>query len=389
MRAWTYTSRGNAQEVLKLRSDVPRPTPSKLGPTEAIVKVAYASPFIMSPKLIALLPHFTANPWIPELSFSGKIENVGAQVTKFKPGDLVFGGQNLPSFLFKHGGAMAEYVVIREEMLARKPEHMSLQSCAGISANASTAVQIADAAKLKRGNKVLITAASGSLGTVTVQIIKAIVGESGSVVAVCSGPNADMVRKMGADEVIDYTQHPNLDKVLARDHAAQPFDLVIDIAGTDDALYQQSPLYLTAKGLFVFAGKVELGHGPERSVASTLSGLLYFMLQCSIKAWRPTLLGGVPRRCVLISAQVDAPSMEQIQKYVDDGSLQGHVDSEWAMEDLLKVRLPTVFLSAMRPYTDFSFLAGLRKDGTWAFERVFGRAYPGCMSSLLHVLNRR
>ena len=130
------------------------------------------------------------------VDFAGTVEAVGKNVTKFKPGDEVFGGRT---------GAFAEYVCVREgRAVALKPANITFEQAASVPIAAITALQgVRDKGKVQPGQKVLINGASGGVGTFAVQIAKA---AGADVTSVCSTRNLDMVRSLGADHVIDYTK---------------------------------------------------------------------------------------------------------------------------------------------------------------------------------------
>jgi NADPH:quinone reductase-like Zn-dependent oxidoreductase len=128
---------------------------------------------------------------------AGRVEAVGRNVGRFRPGDEVFGSLG-------SGGAFAEYVCAREDEVQLKPANVTFEEAAAAGAAAFVALQgLRDKGEIKPGQKVLINGASGGVGTFAVQIAKSFGAE---VTAVCSTRNLDLVRSIGADQVIDYTQ---------------------------------------------------------------------------------------------------------------------------------------------------------------------------------------
>jgi len=126
---------------------------------------------------------------------AGRVEAVGSQVTRFKPGDEVFGSCS---------GSLAEYVHTAEDKLAPKPANLTFEQAAAVPTAAVSALMgLRDAGKLQPGQKVLINGASGGVGTFAVQIAAAFGAE---VTGVCSTSNLEMVRSLGAEKVIDYTR---------------------------------------------------------------------------------------------------------------------------------------------------------------------------------------
>ena len=136
---------------------------------------------------------------IPGSDIAGQVEAVGRNAKQFRPGDEVFGD------LSNCGrGGYAEYVCVPENVLALKPANISFEEAAAVPIAAVTALQgLRDKGRIQPGQKVLINGASGGVGTFAVQIAKSFGTE---VTAVCSTRNVDMVRSIGADQVIDYTQ---------------------------------------------------------------------------------------------------------------------------------------------------------------------------------------
>ena len=169
------------------------------------------------------------------VDFSGTVEAVGDQVTKFKPGDEVFGGRS---------GAFAEYVIIPDDRaLTLKPENVTFEQAASVPIAAITALQaLRDKGQLKPGQKVLINGASGGVGTFAVQIAKSFGAE---VTGVCSTRNVEMVRSIGADHVFDYKKENYTE-------SGQHYDLIIDNVGNHSLSANRR--VMTENGTFVIIG---------------------------------------------------------------------------------------------------------------------------------------
>jgi NADPH:quinone reductase-like Zn-dependent oxidoreductase len=165
---------------------------------------------------------------------SGIVEAVGPNVTRFKPGDEVFGAG---------AGALAEYVVAREDRLAPKPANVPFEQAGAVAVAATTALQgLRDRGHIRAGQKVLINGASGGVGTFALQIAKSYGAE---VTAVCSPRNLDQARALGADHVIDYTRED-----FARN--GQTYDLIYEVAAHHSiSAYKRS---LNPGGRCVIAG---------------------------------------------------------------------------------------------------------------------------------------
>ena len=173
------------------------------------------------------------------VDLAGTIEAVGPGVTRFKPGDDVFG--SAPA-------AFAEYVLAREDRLLPKPPDLPFEQAATINVAGHTALQgLRDHAQVKPGQRVLIHGAGGGVGTYAVQIAKAL----GAHVTAVTGPrNVDLISSLGADDVIDYTQE---------DFARRPerFDAVLDIAATRSVADLRR--VLAPNGIFVQVGAAKRG----------------------------------------------------------------------------------------------------------------------------------
>ena len=145
--------------------------------------------------------------------FSGQVEAVGRNVTKFQPGDEVFGTN-------KVGGGFAEYLSVVEDLILIKPPNVSFEDAASVPGAGVTALQcLQKYGGIQSGQNVLINGASGGVGTNAVQIAKAL---GATVTGVCSTSNLDMVRSIGADDVIDYTKEDFT-------KSEQMYDLILDV----------------------------------------------------------------------------------------------------------------------------------------------------------------
>ena len=150
---------------------------------------------------------------VPGTDVAGTVEAIGKDVTQLRPGDEVFGWCT---------GAFAEYACAAEDHFVAKPTNLTFEQAAAVGVSASTALQLLrDQGKIKPGHKVLINGASGGLGSFAVQIAKAFGAE---VTGVCSTRNVDMVRSIGADHVIDYTQEDFT-------KGGQRYDFILDDVG--------------------------------------------------------------------------------------------------------------------------------------------------------------
>ncbi len=168
--------------------------------------------------------------------FAGEVEAVGKDVTGFKAGDPVFGyrGQSF--------GAYAEYLCIREDgLVAHRPANMSYTEAAAASYGPMTALNLLRKVDIQPGQKVLINGASGGIGSAAVQLAKHYGAE---VTGVCSTPRLELVKSLGADAVIDYTQEDFTQN-------GQTYDLIIDILGKSS--FSRCKGSLTPNGRYLLA----------------------------------------------------------------------------------------------------------------------------------------
>src|SRR5881296_949733 len=190
------------------------------------------------------------------VDFAGTVEAVGKNVTKFKPGDEVFGGRT---------GAFAEYVCVREaRAVAVKPASVTFEQAASVPIAGITALQgLRDKGKVQAGQKVLINGASGGVGTFAVQLAKSF---GAGVTGVCSTRNVDLVRSLGADRVIDYTKEDFV-------KGAERYDAILD--NVPNRTLSECKSVLTPKGKYVLIGG---GGASEQGLLGGLGKALWAML---------------------------------------------------------------------------------------------------------------
>lgn len=238
MRAVVYRCYG-PPEVLQLER-VEKPEPAA-GQVRVRVRAASVNPYDWhfmrgSPYFMRLMSGI-GRPEINRLGvdFAGVVEAVGEDVTRFAPGDEVFGART---------GAFAEYVVLGEDrIIVPKPGNVSFEQAAAVPIAGVTALQaLRDKGGLQAGQSVLINGASGGVGTFAVQIAKAYGAE---VTGVCSTRNLEMVRSLGADRVIDYTREDYTE-------GDQRWDLIVDMVGNHSPL--ENRRVLVPGGTLVLVG---------------------------------------------------------------------------------------------------------------------------------------
>jgi len=319
MKAIVYRCYGSP-DVLRLES-IEKPTPK---PDELLVRVHAASVnpldwhFVRGKPYIVRMETGFGRPEDPRLGvdFAGTVEAVGGSVTRFKPGDEVFGG---------HDGAFAEYLTVREERaVVPKPANATFEQAAALPIAAITALQaLRDKGRLQSGQKVLINGASGGVGTFAVQIAKSYGAE---VTGVCSTRNLDMVRSLGADHVVDYTKEDFTRSGLR-------YDLIVDTVGSHSLLaYRRA---LTPRGVLVIVGAANGGNwiGPlatwfNARVLSHLVSQEFVPLLAQMKKDDLTVLAGLVesgKLTAVIDRRYVLREVPDAIRYVEQGHARGKV----------------------------------------------------------------
>lgn len=234
------------------------------------------------------------------IDFAGTVESVGKQVTRFKPGDEVFGGR---------GGAFAEYVVVREDRaIALKPSNITFEQAAAMPIAAVTALQaLRDQGHVRAGQKVLINGASGGVGTYAVQIAKSLGAE---VTGVCSTRNVELVRSLGADHVIDYKKEDFTT-------ADQRYDVIIDNVGN------HSPLDL--RHVLEPSGTVVIVGAPKRD---PWIGMFLGVIKGIVLSWF------VDEKFVFFVAHLNQDDLTLLAHLAGEGKMTSVIDRSFTLDQV-------------------------------------------------------
>ena len=246
-------------------------------------------PYLARPMIGFRGPKVRVRGW----DLAGTVEAVGPNVTRFKAGDDVMGTCETGSF--------AEVAVTPQDKLVPKPAKLTFEQAAAIPVSGCTAFQaVSDVAKVRAGQKVLVIGASGGVGSLAVQIAKAIGAE---VTGVCSTAKADLVRSIGADDVIDYTQEDFAD-------GRRRWDVIVDTAGRRPLSKLRRAL--DSKGTLVIVG----GDGGGRWTGGFFRGVLR----------APLVSVFVGQRLHGLSVKEDQPTLQALSKLIDAGDVKPVID---------------------------------------------------------------
>ena len=303
MRAIVQDSYGSA-DVLRL-AEIARP---EIADNEVLVHVQAAGLdrgtwHVMAgrPYLMRILGFGFRKPKnrVPGLDVAGTVVAVGSAVTRFSPGDEVFGISR---------GSFAEYAAVLEDKLARKPANLTFEQAAAVPISAGTALQaLTDAGSVEPGQRVLIIGASGGVGSYAVQLAKAFGAE---VTGVCSTAKLDLVRSLGADHVIDYTQQDFAD-------GTNRYDLILDIGGNSSLSRLRSAL--TPSGTLVIVGGEEGGKwtgGFGRSLRA------------------PLLSPFVRQKLTMLASKERASDQERLTPLIESGKVTPSIDRTYSLDEV-------------------------------------------------------
>jgi NADPH:quinone reductase-like Zn-dependent oxidoreductase len=232
--------------------------------------------------------------------FAGTVEAVGKDVTEFRAGDEVFGGKT---------GAYAEYIcVAQDRAVVSKPANVTFEQAGAVGVAGLTALQgLRDKGHVQPGQKILINGASGGVGTFAVQVAKALGAE---VTAVCSTRNVDIVRSLGADDVIDYTQQDFT-------RSDRRYDLIFDVAGSKS--WSECRRVLNPQATLVMVGAPKGGR-----VLGPLGHLAGVRLAAAFRG---------SQKAVFFIAKFNKADMEALRELLETGRVTPVIDRRYELSE--------------------------------------------------------
>lgn len=304
MKAWVYHRYGSPEVLAYEEIEAKDPGAKEIairvrasGLNAADWHIMRADPFLARLTVGLRRPR---HPMIIGSEVAGVVERVGDQVSRFAPGDSVYAETMLK-------GGCAERVVVEQDRAAHMPSRLTFEQAAAVPMAGVTAlVAVRDDGRLQRGQTVLINGASGGVGTFAVQIARAL---GGKVTASCSAGAVDLVRSLGADEVLDYTVDDPID-------AGRTYDLVVNIGGTHPLRALRRTL--TRRGTLAVVGGSQRGG----------------LLGPGSVAIRGTFLSPfVGQRLRAVSGTPNAPDLETLATMIDQGQLTPVIDRTYPLSE--------------------------------------------------------
>ncbi|MGB8475715.1 MAG: NAD(P)-dependent alcohol dehydrogenase [Candidatus Acidiferrum sp.] len=301
MKAIVYRRYGSPDVLQYEETEKPAP-----GENEVLLRIRAASANPYDCHFMRGLPYFlriAAGLRQPKHSrfghdVAGQVEAVGRNVTRFKPGDEVFGSCR---------GAFAEYACSPESKLVLKPANVTFEQAASVAIAALTALQVLrDKGHIQPGHQVLVNGAAGGVGTFAVQIAKSFGAE---VTGVCSTRNLDMVPSIGADHVIDYTQQDFT-------KSAQRYDLLLDAIGNHSLLACRR--VLNPKGIYAAVG------GPS---GPWMLAFLARLIAAPVLSWF------VSQEMGMVGAKITKEDLATVGELMKTGKLTPVIDRRYSLRE--------------------------------------------------------
>ena len=299
MRALRYDRYGSP-DVLHV-AEIPEPTPAA-GEAKVRVRAASLNPLDWKIRAghVRLIPLFRGPPRGIGSDFAGEIVGIGGGAGLRHVGERVF-GSIVP---FPRHGALAEFVVVAVDRVAPLPESLDFEHAAALPIAGGTALQaLVDQTRVTTGQRVLITGAAGGVGHFAVQVAK---HRGAHVVGVCSDANVEFVRRLGADEVIDYAR----EDFTRRDDR---FDVVFDAAGASS--FAAARRVLADAGCYVNTG------GDAAAVVSTVAAAVYARLASR-------------QRAIPFMLDSSAKLLTRLAALAHERVLRPHIERTIALEDV-------------------------------------------------------
>jgi NADPH:quinone reductase-like Zn-dependent oxidoreductase len=249
---------------------------------------------------------------VPGTDVAGRVESVGKDVTRFRPGDEVF-GESVRGHQWHNGGAYAEYTSVPEDQLALKPANISFEQAAAVPTSGLIALQgLHEYGQIQPGQKVLINGAAGGVGAIAVQLAKAY---GADVTGVDSTRKLDLVRSLGADQVIDYTQEDFT-------QSGKRYHLIFDIPGNHS--FSECRRALTPKGTYVLIGHDHFGKQGDRFLGGLPRGLKQIAMSPFVSQL-PDLSFSTPSK---------RDSMAVLKEFLEAGKLTPVIDRTYPLSEV-------------------------------------------------------
>lgn len=248
---------------------------------------------------------------IPGTDMAGIVESFGKGVTRFRPGDPVF-GETIAAHQWINGGAFAEYVSVPQDLLALKPDNITFEQAASVPTSAYIALlNLPDPSQLLPGQNVLINGAGGGVGALALQILKA---HGAHVTAVDGTRKLDMLRSLGADEVLDFTQEDFT-------HLGVQYDLIVDVPGNHP--FSACRRALKPDGRYVLIGHERFGASGKRVFGVIPHFLKLIVLARFVKQLRGP---GVPM-------PTKKEAMAVVRELLEAGKITPVIDSTYQLSE--------------------------------------------------------
>ena len=247
---------------------------------------------------------------VPGTDLAGLVEAVGKNVTRFRPGDEVF-GESLRGYSWRNGGAFAEYASVPEEGLALKPANVTFEQAAAVPTAGYITLLNLPSGRLRPGQRVLVNGAAGGVGAFTVQLAKA---HGAHVTGVDHIRKLNLVRSLGADHLVDYTRDDFT-------RSGQRYDLIVDIPGNYP--FAACRRALTPDGTYVLIGHDQFGRAGRRWLGSLPRFAKLAALSLFVRHLRRASSSGLSKK----------ETMAKLRAYLEAGQLTPVIDRTYHLSE--------------------------------------------------------